>query len=42
MASEGIPERRADSLRKALKSDDDLAFVEVVPKSGEELPTEDE
>ena len=40
VAREGIQERLTDSLRTALKRGDGLAFVEVVPKSGEELPPE--
>jgi len=38
VAREGIQERLTDSLRTALKRGDGLALVEVVPKSGEELP----
>ena len=40
VAREGIQERLTDSLRTALKRGDGLALVEVVPKSGEELPPE--
>lgn len=38
VAREGIEERLNDSLRTALKRGDGLALVEVVPKTGEELP----
>ena len=38
VAREGVQERLTDSLRTALKRGDGLALVEVVPKSGEELP----
>ncbi|MCX5931339.1 MAG: excinuclease ABC subunit UvrA, partial [Cyanobacteria bacterium] len=38
VAREGINERLTDSLRTCLKRGDGLALVEVVPKSGEELP----
>ncbi|MCS5693187.1 excinuclease ABC subunit UvrA [Cyanobium sp. FGCU-6] len=38
VAREGIQERLTDSLRTALKRGEGLALVEVVPKSGEELP----
>ena len=38
VAREGIQERLTDSLRTALKRGDGLALVEVVPKSGEQLP----
>ena len=38
VARDGIQERLTDSLRTALKRGDGLALVEVVPKSGEELP----
>ena len=38
VAREAIQERLTDSLRTALKRGDGLALVEVVPKSGEELP----
>jgi excinuclease ABC subunit A len=38
VAREGIQERLTDSLRTALKRGDGLALVEVVPRSGEELP----
>ena len=38
VAREGIQERLTDSLRTALKRGDGLALVEVVPKTGEELP----
>ncbi|MEB3176587.1 MAG: excinuclease ABC subunit UvrA [Synechococcus sp.] len=38
VARDGIQERLTDSLRTALKRGDGLAIVEVVPKSGEELP----
>ncbi|MEB3241763.1 MAG: excinuclease ABC subunit UvrA [Synechococcus sp.] len=38
VAREGIQERLTDSLRTALKRGDGLALVEVVPKSGEDLP----
>ena len=40
VSREGIQERLTDSLRTALKRGDGLALVEVVPKSGEELPPE--
>jgi excinuclease ABC subunit A len=33
-----VQERLNDSLRTALKRGDGLALVEVVPKTGEELP----
>ncbi|MFM8526052.1 MAG: excinuclease ABC subunit UvrA [Cyanobacteriota bacterium] len=38
VARDGIQERLTDSLRTALKRGDGLALVEVVPKTGEELP----
>ena len=38
VAREGIQERLTDSLRTALKRGEGLALVEVVPKTGEELP----
>jgi len=38
VSREGIQERLTDSLRTALKRGDGLALVEVVPKSGEEVP----
>jgi excinuclease ABC subunit A len=38
VAREGIQERLTDSLRTALKRGDGLALVELVPKTGEELP----
>ncbi|CAK6696600.1 UvrABC system protein A [Synechococcus sp. CBW1107] len=38
VAREGITERLTDSLRTCLKRGDGLALVEVVPKTGEELP----
>jgi excinuclease ABC subunit A len=38
VAREGIQERLTDSLRTALKRGDGLALVEVVPRSGEDLP----
>jgi excinuclease ABC subunit A len=38
VAREGVQERLTDSLRTALKRGDGLALVEVVPKTGEELP----
>ena len=38
VAREGVQERLTDSLRTALKRGEGLALVEVVPKSGEELP----
>ena len=40
VAREGIQERLTDSLRTALKRGDGLALIEVVPKSGEDLPEE--
>jgi excinuclease ABC subunit A len=40
VAREGIQERLTDSLRTALKRGDGLAFIEVVPKSGEDVPEE--
>jgi len=38
VARDGIAERLTDSLRTCLKRGDGLALVEVVPKTGEELP----
>ena len=38
VAREGIQERLTDSLRTALKRGEGLALVEVVPKTGEEMP----
>jgi excinuclease ABC subunit A len=38
VAREGVQERLTDSLRTALKRGEGLALVEVVPKTGEELP----
>ncbi|MCP9886863.1 excinuclease ABC subunit UvrA [Cyanobium sp. ATX 6A2] len=38
VARDGIQERLTDSLRTALKRGDGLALVELVPKTGEELP----
>jgi len=38
VAREGVQERLTDSLRTALKRGDGLALVEVVPKTGDELP----
>jgi excinuclease ABC subunit A len=38
VAREGIQERLTDSLRTTLKRGEGLALVEVVPRSGEELP----
>ncbi|WP_259728992.1 MULTISPECIES: excinuclease ABC subunit UvrA [Synechococcales] len=38
VAREGINERLTDSLRTCLKRGDGLALVEVVPKTGEQLP----
>ena len=40
VAREGVQERLTDSLRTALKRGEGLALVEVVPKTGEELPEE--
>ncbi|MEB3271097.1 MAG: excinuclease ABC subunit UvrA, partial [Synechococcus sp.] len=40
VARQGIQERLTDSLRTTLKRGEGLALVEVVPKSGEELPAE--
>ena len=39
IAREGIQERLNDSLRTSLKRGDGLSIVEVVPKKGEELPS---
>ena len=40
IAREGIQERLNDSLRTSLKRGDGLSIIEVVPKKGEQLPTE--
>ena len=40
IAREGIQERLNDSLRTSLKRGDGLSIIEVVPKKGEELPSE--
>ena len=39
IAREGIQERLNDSLRTSLKRGDGLSIVEVVPKKGDDLPT---
>ena len=40
IAREGIQERLNDSLRTSLKRGDGLSIIEVVPKRGEELPSD--